>query len=116
MITGAPGGVRAFPYEGPPELEPFIDAALRRVVDPEVAMNIVDVGLVYGVRVENGDVNVNVTMTSPACPVADVIVEDAENELDKALPPELRICVRIVWEPPWSPDRLSASAREFMGW
>ena len=106
----------SFPYEGAADLLPLIDAALRRVVDPEVAMNIVDVGLVYGVRVQDGDVNVNLTMTSPACPVADVIVEDVESELDKALPPGLRIRVRVVWEPPWSPDRMSASARQFMGW
>ena len=50
-------------------------AALRRVVDPEVAMNIVDVGLVYGVTVEAERVHVRVTMTSAACPVADVIIE-----------------------------------------
>ena len=105
-----------YPYDGPEELRGAVDGALRRVVDPEVAMNIVDVGLVYGVNVADGIADVSVTMTSQACPVADVILEDIENQLDKALPAGLQIRVRLSWEPPWSPDRLSASAKAFMGW
>lgn len=105
-----------FPYEGPQELLPTIAAALERVVDPEVAMNIVDVGLVYGVAVQDGRVDVNVTMTSAACPVADVIVEDIEFQLDQSLPEELKIHVELVWEPPWTAQRMSAKARLLMGW
>ena len=105
-----------FPYEGPPELLPTLTAALERVVDPEVAMNIVDVGLVYGVTVKEGRVDVNVTMTSAACPVADVIIEDIEFQLDQSLPPALKIHVELVWEPPWSADRMSTKARLLMGW
>ncbi|MFC5497891.1 metal-sulfur cluster assembly factor [Caenimonas terrae] len=105
-----------FPYRGPPQLQPAILAALRRVVDPEVAMNIVDVGLVYGVSVADGVARVEVTMTSAACPVADVIVDDIETQLDRALPPELKIQVDLVWEPPWTTARMSESARRFMGW
>jgi len=105
-----------YPYEGPPELLPRIDAALQRVIDPEVALNIVDVGLVYGVTVADGRVDVNVTMTSAACPVADVIVEDIEFQLDQSLPDNLKIHVELVWEPPWTPQRMSARARLFMGW
>lgn len=105
-----------FPYDGPPELLPAIAAALQRVIDPEVALNIVDVGLVYGVQVAGGRVDVNVTMTSAACPVADVIVEDIEFQLDQSLPGDLKIHVELVWEPPWTPQRMSAKARLFMGW
>jgi metal-sulfur cluster biosynthetic enzyme len=105
-----------FPYEGPPELLPGIVAALERVVDPEVALNIVDVGLVYGVRVADGRMDVEVTMTSAACPVADIIVEDIEQQLDRSMPPDLKIHVELVWEPPWAPQRMSATARTFMGW
>jgi metal-sulfur cluster biosynthetic enzyme len=105
-----------FPYEGPQELLPTITAALERVVDPEVAMNIVDVGLVYGVTVRDGRVDVNVTMTSAACPVADVIIEDIEFQLDQSLPGDLKIHVELVWEPPWTSQRLSAKAQRFMGW
>ena len=105
-----------FAYEGPPELLPAIDAALHLVIDPEVALNIVDVGLVYRVTVAGGRVDVNVTMTSAACPVADVIVEDIEFQLDQSLPGDLEIHVELVWEPPWTPQRMSARARLFMGW
>jgi len=106
----------AFAFDGPPELREPIDQALRRVVDPEVAMNIVDVGLVYSVNVDHQRVHVRVTMTSAACPVADVIIDDIEQQLDRALPPELLIQVELVWEPPWTPDRMSDRARRFMGW
>lgn len=105
-----------FPYEGPAELRAPIVAALERVVDPEVALNIVDVGLVYGVTVAAGRAHVRLTMTSAACPVSDMIVEDVESELARALPADLPIGVELVWEPPWTPERLSASARRFMGW
>jgi metal-sulfur cluster biosynthetic enzyme len=105
-----------FAYDGPPELLSPITKALERVVDPEVAMNIVDVGLVYGVTAANGRVDVNVTMTSAACPVTDTIVDDMELQLDQLLPPEWKIHVEIVWDPPWTPERMSAKARTFMGW
>lgn len=105
-----------FPYTGPPELLLIVVQALESVVDPEVAMNIVDVGLVYGVKVADGRLDVDLTMTSAACPVTDIIVEDVEDALDKALPPDLKIHVELVWEPPWTQQRLSAKARSFMGW
>lgn len=105
-----------FPYQGPDALREPVLAALRRVVDPEVAMNIVDVGLVYGVAIDGPQVQVRVTMTSAACPVAGVIVEDIEHELWQALPEDMQIAVDLVWEPPWSPERLSDKARRFMGW
>ena len=105
-----------FPYEGPDNLrQPVIDA-LRRVVDPEVAMNIVDVGLIYGVAVSAGTLHAQVTMTSAACPVADLIIEEVEAELDRALPTDMLIQVDLVWDPPWTADRMSASAKRFMGW
>lgn len=106
----------AFPYTGPPELRPGIEAALQRVVDPEVALSIVDVGLVYGVAVTPERLHVLVTMTSAACPVVDVILEDIENELDTVAPQGMVIAVELVWEPPWSTDRMSEQAKEFMGW
>ena len=55
-------------------------------------------------------------MTSAACPVTDVILEDIETQLDRDMPPELLIQVELVWSPPWSTDRMSERARRFMGW
>lgn len=79
-------------------------------------MSILDVGLVYGVAVDDECVRVSLTMTSAACPVADSIVQEIEAELDGVVPPGLSIQVELVWEPPWTPDRMSPSAKRFMGW
>jgi metal-sulfur cluster biosynthetic enzyme len=105
-----------YPYAGSPALRAPIEEALRRVVDPEVALSIVDVGLVYGVEVTDSRVHVRMTMTSAACPVTDMIISDVEAELDRVVPPPLRIEVELVWEPPWTTDRMSAHAKAFMGW
>ncbi len=105
-----------FPYTGPEALRQPVTDALTRVVDPEVALSIVDVGLVYGVTVTGERLQVLMTMTSAACPVADLIIEEVEAELDAALPPGLPIQVELTWEPPWSPERISERSRRFMGW
>lgn len=103
-----------FPYDGPPEWEQAIVDALTRVVDPELALSIVDVGLVYGVSVTPAKAHVRMTMTSVACPVADLILEEAEAELDRVLPPEMAIHVELCWEPAWTSERMSERARRFM--
>jgi metal-sulfur cluster biosynthetic enzyme len=112
----APEAQSPFPYEGPDALRGPIADALRRVVDPEVAMSIVDVGLIYGVTVAHGKIHLLLTMTSAACPVADVIAGDVENELDRIAPADLQIQVDLVWDPPWTPARMSERAKIFMGW
>ena len=86
-----------FAYDGPVPLQAPILTALRRVVDPEVALNIVDVGLVYAVTARPGEVHVRMTMTSAACPVADVIMEDVQWELSQVLPEGTRIDLELVW-------------------
>lgn len=103
-------------YDGPEPLRDGIFSALKRVVDPEMALSILDVGLIYGVAVEANNVKVRMTMTSPACPVIDVIVGDVEDELDKILPQDYTIAVEVSWEPPWDASRMSPRARVTMGW
>ncbi|HET9646528.1 MAG TPA: metal-sulfur cluster assembly factor [Burkholderiaceae bacterium] len=105
-----------YPYSGPEELRAPILAALRRVVDPEVAMSIVDIGLVCGVTVTPERLHVLLTMTSAACPVVDVIIDDIDTELDKLARAGMVIEVQLVWDPPWTTDRLSDRAKVFMGW
>jgi metal-sulfur cluster biosynthetic enzyme len=105
-----------FPYDGPPELRRPITCALQAVVDPEMAMSIVDVGLVCGVVIGDRKVHVRVTMTSVACPVTELILEEIEAELDRAIPSDMTIEVELVWEPAWTADRMSAKAKAFMGW
>jgi metal-sulfur cluster biosynthetic enzyme len=105
-----------YPYTGPDALREPVLAALHRVVDPEVAMSIVDVGLVYGVTVTPERLHVLMTMTSAACPVADVILDDVDTELDAIAPAGMAIDIELVWEPPWTTERMSAGAKVFMGW
>lgn len=103
-----------FPYAGPPELQQPIIDALTRVVDPELALSIVDVGLVYGVQLGDDTAHVRLTMTSVACPVVDLIIEEAETELDRVLPAQYTIHLELCWEPVWSPERMSERAQRFM--
>ena len=105
-----------FPYTGPPELCRPVVAALTRVIDPEVALSIVDVGLIYGVTITPASARVRLTMTSAACPVADLIIDEVERELDRVLPAACRIEVELCWDPPWAPEMMSESARRFMAW
>lgn len=93
-----------------------IRSILRRVIDPEVGMNIVDLGLIYKIECEPGKVYIEMTMTSPACPLADMILDDIDSVLDPLVPPEVEIRVEIVWDPPWSPDKMAPEAREHFGW
>ena len=113
--AGQPHAV-AFPYIGPEELRRPVETALRRVIDPEVAMSIVDFGLVYGVQLDDREARILVTMTSAACPVVNVIVDDIWDELGRVLPRSVALDVEVVWEPPWVPDRMSDRAKRFMGW
>lgn len=103
-----------FPYRGPVELRQPVYEALRRVVDPEMALTIVDVGLIYGVVIDGDKAAIRITMTSVACPVIDVIIDEVDLELDRTLPRGMAIEIELVWEPPWTPDMMSERARRFM--
>lgn len=105
-----------YPYDGPPDSRAPILAALRGVIDPEVALNIVDIGLVYGVRMTADRLHVLATMTSAACPVADVIMEDIHAALGAVVPEGVAVEIELVWEPEWTPERMSDRAKAFMGW
>ncbi|MEP7281507.1 MAG: metal-sulfur cluster assembly factor [Rubrivivax sp.] len=89
---------------------------LSRVMDPEAGMNIVDLGLVYGIEVTPEGVHVLMTMTSAACPMAEMIVDDVHAQLATALPPDTPVEVELVWDPPWTPERMSEVARSVFGW
>jgi metal-sulfur cluster biosynthetic enzyme len=90
--------------------------ALCRVVDPEAGINIVDLGLVYDIVLEGETLRIDLTMTSPACPMGEMIVDNVHSELASLLPPQFVLDVRIVWEPPWSPEKMTDSARQHFGW
>jgi metal-sulfur cluster biosynthetic enzyme len=93
-----------------------IRAALRRVNDPEAGMNIVDLGLVYGIEVEPAMVRIVMTMTTPACPMSAMIMDDVRKEVGTVTPGSAEVEVQLVWEPPWNAGMLSAHAKEHFGW
>lgn len=104
----------------PESLQPldadFVRDVLRTVIDPETDLNIIDLGLVYGIHIDVAVVHVRMTLTSPACPMGDMILEDVEVKLRKALPKGFRHDVEVVWEPPWEPSLMSEAARADFGW
>jgi metal-sulfur cluster biosynthetic enzyme len=90
--------------------------ALCGVMDPEAGMNIVDLGLVYGIQAGPEGVQVQITMTSAACPMADMIIDDVQAALAGVVPAGTPVAVELVWDPPWTPERMSGFAREHFGW
>jgi len=90
--------------------------ALKDIVDPEIGANIVDLGLIYEVRVDNGkDVYVKMTLTVPGCPLMNVLPAQVEERL-KQLEGVGKITVQLTFDPPWSPDRMSEELRKLYGW
>ncbi len=102
-----------------PVAEESIYAALRQVHDPELLVNIVDLGLVYEVRVAEregkSDIYVKMTMTSPACPVAPEMIREVKDVLEILGEEVGKVEVEIVLSPPWSPDRMTDEARDELG-
>lgn len=89
--------------------------ALRAVIDPEVGINIVDLGLVYAVACRDGGIDVVLTMTTPACPLSAVIEEDVRDAIWEFVDPHAQVRVAVVFEPAWSPEMMSAYARQQLG-
>ncbi|MBN1466186.1 DUF59 domain-containing protein [candidate division KSB1 bacterium] len=93
------------------ELERKVIEALRMCYDPEIPVNIYDLGLVYDIKLtESGEVNVVMTLTSPMCPVAESLPREVQYRVEEI--DAVRSCeVTVVWDPPWNPDMLSDEAR-----
>jgi metal-sulfur cluster biosynthetic enzyme len=102
--------------EGRPIDEEAVRDALRSVDDPEAGMNIVELGLVYRIDVLPDRVRVEITMTSAACPMGDLITDNARRAVAALLPDGVEAQVDLVWEPPWTPDMMSETAKQTFGW
>lgn len=89
--------------------------ALEQVYDPELSMNIVDLGLVYGVKVEDGAVNVTMTLTTPGCPLHDSMQWAVYRVLEQ-VPGVEAVNVQVVWDPPWHPSMISEAGKRMLGW
>lgn len=95
---------------------------LKQCYDPEIPVNIVDLGLIYGIKIdppaeqspETQEVEIEMTMTSPGCPAHESIGQDVKDKVEQ-LPGVKNAKVNVVWNPPWGPERLSAEARRTLG-
>jgi metal-sulfur cluster biosynthetic enzyme len=110
VVRGAAG----MPEPPAPPADPMVDdveEAMRDVVDPELGINVVDLGLVYGIAVDDRVATIDMTLTSAACPLTDVIEEQARAALVMAgLVDDVRI--NWVWMPPWGPEKITEEGRE----
>ena len=92
-----------------------VRAALRKVKDPELNLNIIDLGLVYTITVDEGNkVIVDMSLTSPGCPAGPQIMNDVERTI-QAMPGVGKIVINLVWEPYWTPERIEPKVRAYMG-
>ncbi len=93
--------------------ETLLDA-LRKVKDPELNVNVIDLGLVYSIQAHDDQVDVEMTLTSPACPVGPEMLRNAATALE-AVPGVTKANVRLVMSPPWTPEKMSDAARDELG-
>ncbi|MHB1435709.1 MAG: metal-sulfur cluster assembly factor [Thermoplasmata archaeon] len=97
------------------ERERAITENLKKIYDPEIPMNIVDLGLIYGFEWKGDDVTLHMTLTAPGCPVAGILAEEVKAAIEK-VPNIHSATVDLVWEPPWTPDRMSEFAKRQFGY
>ena len=88
--------------------------ALRKCYDPEIGISIVDLGLVYGVEVDDGKVHVKMTLTTPGCPMHSFMIQDVKEKV-RSLKGVKEVKIDLVWDPPWTPERMSKGARKKLG-
>lgn len=98
-----------------PELQQAVIEMLCTVCDPEIPVNIYELGLIYGVDVnDDGDVQVTMTLTTPNCPVAESMPGEVETKV-AGVPGVRNVQLDLVWDPPWTPDRMSEAAKLELG-
>jgi FeS assembly SUF system protein len=104
------------PKETPPpeDLEEQVIDALREVYDPEIPVNIYELGLVYAVEAKSSKVVIRMTLTSPGCPVAGSLPIEVEARLT-GIPGVQSVKVELVWDPPWNPDMISEAGKLQLG-
>lgn len=102
-----------------PTNEPLLAAAqqaLAQVQDPEIGENLVDLGVLAGLTLQGQVLQVTLIPTSATCPMADVMLEDARQAVQRVCPPEIEVQVVMDWDSVWSPQRMAPALRERFGW
>ncbi len=103
----------AITFHGGPISEAQVVAAIRSCFDPEIPLNVYDLGLVYGIDIAETGINVRMTLTSEACPSARAIPEDVRRKIEALGQPNVQ--VDLVWDPPWHPSRISEDGKQKLG-
>jgi FeS assembly SUF system protein len=100
---------------GPAAIRDKVIEELRSVFDPEIPVNIYELGLIYDVEVaEDGKVGIRMTLTTPMCPAAELLPPEVETRV-RGVPGVSSVDLELVWDPPWSPDRMSEAAKLDLG-
>ena len=94
--------------------ESSVLAAIRQIIDPELGCNLVDLGLIYKVEIDGPRVRVTMTLTTPGCPMHEGLVKGVRTVVG-GLADVDEVEVDLVWEPPWTPDRITAAGRDVVG-
>jgi metal-sulfur cluster biosynthetic enzyme len=98
------------------ESEAAVRDVLEGVFDPEVGINIVDLGLVYGIDITGDDVKVTMTLTTPGCPLHETIAEAVDSSIHYFIPDVENVNIDLVWEPRWNTDMITPAGRKALGW
>lgn len=112
--TSTPTPTEAAPATTGVVSEDQVKLALRRVKDPDLQLNVMDLGLVYGITVDGTTVKIDMTLTSPACPSGPELMGNAEKEV-MTLPGVEKVEVNLVWMPFWTPEKMEPRVRAYLG-
>ncbi len=96
--------------------EARVQEALKQVYDPELGVNVVDLGLIYGIAIQDKQVRVTMTLTTAGCPLHDSLSEAVQSAIKYTVPEVDSVIVDMVWEPAWSPDRMTEAGKRELGW
>lgn len=92
-----------------------IKEVLKKVIDPELGLSIVDLGLIYGIEIKNNNVVIKMTLTVPGCPLANALVNWTKEAVLK-MEEVKNVEIQLVWDPPWNPSMMSDYAKKILGW
>ena len=98
------------------DIKARIIEVLQTVFDPEIPVNIWELGLIYDINISNDDViHITMTLTALGCPVADILISEVQYKLEIAIEEAVAVAVELVWDPPWTQDRMSEAAKLELG-
>jgi len=95
--------------------EEKVHNALYSVIDPELGIDVVNLGLIYGIDIDDNTVTVTMTLTTPGCPLHESMSSAVYNAI-RTLDPGTEVKINLIWDPPWTPERLTDQAKEMLGW